>query len=818
MRSGKRRRVTGRHPNHTGRNPCPSNICTDETVVAELRPGHPGGKKRRNRPEATTVAGLILCLFDLGWFAIGLVHRWEHPIVGWIPMPFGAALAAYACRRVTRRSDLARGTRRFWGQMGLACAALAVAIVSNMIDAFHDGESTQWLSTRTLAVYMAILGVAVWALLRLPTWQRTRRDWFRFALDAGILLLANSAFIWHYSLRKIDLSTSQTGSALPTVAITLVASISMLTFVKVAFAGAGEIDRRALHILSFGVAASAVSGSASIFIADRPYLSTTFIAATLAAVITQIAANRQLRAPQTGASAPEPVRQASVLPYLAAAGMSALLIAVAVPGGGEVLTIAVCAVAMTLLVMVRQLAVLRDNGRLLRTVDANLRQLRDYQAQLAHQVSHDTLTEIPNRALFNERVTAQLAAGGPFQVALLDLDDFKVINDRLGHGTGDALLKVVSRRLHQRLEPTDTVARLGGDEFTLLLPGRTADQTAALLRDLVGAVQEPVLLHGQDMVVRISAGVTTAKDGDTPEELLRRADVAMYSAKQGGGGRSTWFDPMMDKLADADAKLGHDLRQALIRDELFVLYQPIVELPHGRLAGVEALVRWRHREHGLVSPAVFIPLAERNGSIIELGWWILEQVVRQAAEWEREYGPLAPEKVSVNISARQLGEPGFAGRVAALLKETGLTPYRLVAEVTETAVLGTGEALDAVHELHRIGMRVALDDFGTGQSSLSLLVDTPVHVLKVDKSFVDGVTVSSPQAVIVDGLIGITDGLAIEAVAEGVETAEQAERLHAVGYRFAQGFHFARPMPPEDVALLLEKPAVSVAGNLDNLN
>jgi diguanylate cyclase (GGDEF)-like protein len=501
--------------------------------------------------------------------------------------------------------------------------------------------------------------------------------------------------------------------------------------------------------------------------------------------------------------------------------VSVLLIAVVAPGGGEVLTIAVCAVAMTVLVMVRQFGMLRENGRLLRTVDANLRQLRDYQARLAHQVSHDTLTEIPNRALFNERVTAQLADGEPFHVALLDLDDFKVINDRLGHGTGDALLKVVSHRLHERLRPTDTVARLGGDEFTLLLPGRTADETAALLRELLDAVHEPVLLHGQDMLARISAGVTASQPGDTPEELIRRADVAMYSAKQVGGGRATWYDPMMDKLADADAKLGHDLRQALARDELFMLYQPIVELPHGRLAGVEALVRWRHPEHGLVSPAIFIPLAERNGSMVDVGWWIVEQVVRQAAEWEREYGPDAPEKVSVNISARQLGEPGFADRVAALLRETGLTPYRLVAEVTETAVLGTGEALDAVHELHQLGMRVALDDFGTGQSSLSLLVDTPVRVLKVDKSFVDGVTVSSPQAVIVDGLIGITDGLAIEAVAEGVETAEQAARLHAVGYRFAQGFHFARPMPPEDVAMLLNlrgEVAVSAAGNLDNLN
>jgi diguanylate cyclase (GGDEF)-like protein len=578
----------------------------------------------------------------------------------------------------------------------------------------------------------------------------------------------------------------------------------MLAFVKVAFAGAGELDRRALHILSAGVGASVVGGSMSVFIFDKPYLSASFVACSLAALGIQLAAGRQLRAP-LDTTGPVQVHRTSALPYLAAAGMSALLLAVVAPAGGETLKIAICVVALTVLVMLRQFGTLRENSRLLRTVDASLRQLRDSQAELAHQSSHDTLTEIPNRALFEERVTAQLDSGEQFHVALFDLDDFKVVNDRLGHTTGDALLKVVSRRLRHRLRPTDTVARLGGDEFTLLLPGRDAEQTAALLRELVDAVQQPVLLHGQDMVVRISAGVTAGQTGDTPEEVLRRADVAMYAAKTVGGGRVTWFDPIMDKLADADARLGNDLRQALARDELFVLYQPIVELPHGRLAGVEALVRWRHPEHGLVSPAVFIPLAERNGTIVELGWWILEQVVRQAAEWEKQYGEHAPEKVSVNISARQLGVPGFTARVGQLLRESGLsTPYRLVAEVTETAVLGTGEALDAVHELHELGLRVALDDFGTGQSSLSLLVETPVRVLKVDKSFVDGVTDSSPQAVIVDGLIGITDGLRIEAVAEGVETAEQAERLHAVGYRYAQGFHFARPMPTEDVALLLD--------------
>jgi predicted signal transduction protein with EAL and GGDEF domain len=347
------------------------------------------------------------------------------------------------------------------------------------------------------------------------------------------------------------------------------------------------------------------------------------------------------------------------------------------------------------------------------------------------------------------------------------------------------------------------VARLGGDEFTVLLPGLTDDEVAGVLWRLTDVIQQPVMLAGNEMVARISVGVTHSQPEDSPEELIRRADVAMYAAKSAGGGRCAWFDPTMDRLAADDARMGHDLRRAIIRGELFVLYQPIVELPHGGLAGVEALVRWEHPELGLISPAVFIPLAERNGFIVELGRWVLEQVIVQAASWQRTFGVHGPEKVSVNISARQLHEPGFAAEVAELVGRAGLDPGLLVAEVTETAVLGTGVALAAVRELHALGLRVALDDFGTGQSSLSLLVDCPVNVLKVDKSFVDGMTLSGPQAVIVDKLIGITDGLAIQAVAEGVETEAQAHRLHEVGYRYAQGFHFARPMPGVEIDLLL---------------
>ncbi|WP_199517177.1 putative bifunctional diguanylate cyclase/phosphodiesterase [Nucisporomicrobium flavum] len=759
------------------------------------------------RDRLPLITGAVLLAYSLVRFAVGFFIEFRLPVTGWLPLPVMSLLAAYACLRASRRTDLDAATRRFWRHATACCVLLAVTVSINAHDALGAEGGFQRISTLAACLYMVILGFAVWALLRLPAWERSRSEWVRFGLDTGIILITTGVLIWHFSLTRTEAWASQTGTALPVLAIAMVASVSMIAFTKVAFAGAGELDRRAMHLLSFGTGAAAASASLMPFLESRPQLNTGFLAVPIATFCAQLSALRQARSAGDAQAARPVPRRFSVVPYLAVAGMDAMLLGTDITHSAEGRTIAAATVAITALVVVRQITTLRENTRLLETVDANLRQLRDYQVQLAHQVRHDTLTEIANRASFEEQVTRQLGAGEEFLVALLDLDDFKVVNDRLGHGTGDALLKAVSRRLHNRLRDVDTVARLGGDEFTLLLPGLTGDEAATLLQRLVRAVQEPLLIEGHEMVPRISIGVTASIPGDTPGELLRRADVAMYAAKNAGGGRWAWFDPAMDRLADQDARLGADLRQALARDELRVLYQPIVELPHGGIVGVEALLRWRHARHGDVSPAVFIPLAERNGTIIELGRWVFEQVVAQTAAWQRQYGAAAPGRVSVNVSARQLREPGFVEEIAAAVRSAGVDPGVLVAEVTETAVLGTGAALEAVRDLSTLGIRVALDDFGTGQSSLSLLVDCPVHVLKVDKSFVDGVTTRSPQAVIVDHLIGITSGLRIQAVAEGVETADQAERLHQAGYRYAQGFHFARPMTGEDVGRLL-RPAV----------
>jgi EAL domain-containing protein (putative c-di-GMP-specific phosphodiesterase class I) len=273
----------------------------------------------------------------------------------------------------------------------------------------------------------------------------------------------------------------------------------------------------------------------------------------------------------------------------------------------------------------------------------------------------------------------------------------------------------------------------------------------------------------------------------------------MYAAKERGKGRHAVYDAELEQHQANDAQLGAELRQALDGGEFSLVYQPIVRLPDGRWTGMEALVRWHSAGRGFVGPDQFIPIAERTGLIVPLGNWILRAALRQATEWDARFGAGAPQEIGINVSARQLREPGFTAEVRSALAETGFDPERVVVEVTETAVFDGGVALDTLQELVGLGVRVALDDFGTGHSSLGLLRSCPADCLKVDKSFVDGIGGSSEEAVIATAMIQITDGLHLQAIAEGVETAAQAQTLYRLGYRYAQGYHFSRPLTADQV-------------------
>jgi diguanylate cyclase (GGDEF)-like protein len=425
-----------------------------------------------------------------------------------------------------------------------------------------------------------------------------------------------------------------------------------------------------------------------------------------------------------------------------------------------------------------------------------VRHLRRQAAQLEDLATQDELTGLANRRRFEQRLTEAVAGGSP-QVFMLDLNGFKAINDRLGHAVGDRLLVAVAKRLLAATRDDDLVARMGADEFAVLVPEATATEGDTIVARLSAALREPVDAGGHQLLVGAGVGIADGTGTREPSEVLRRAEVAMYAAKASGG-HDRRYGVELDDQAGEEARIGAELRAGLDGDQFRLVYQPIVELPHGRLKYVESLVRWQHPVRGFVSPAEFVPAAEQNGLIVELGEWILRTACTQFMSWRSAHGTTAPERISVNVSARQLAEPGFAQVVAEVLETSGMDPDHLIVEVTETAVFGGGVAVQAVIDIHALGVRIALDDFGTGHSSLGLLQTVPVDVLKVDKSFVDNLTMAGRHAVIATALIQVSNGLGLTAVAEGVETAEQAAELYRLGYQFAQGYHFGRPVAELD--------------------
>ena len=422
--------------------------------------------------------------------------------------------------------------------------------------------------------------------------------------------------------------------------------------------------------------------------------------------------------------------------------------------------------------------------------------------ELSWQANHDALTGLPNRELFLARLSGSLGSEGRVAVLLVDLDDFKVVNDSLGHGAGDRLLSGVAERLCRVLRPGDVIARFGGDEFTVLLPGITSEAYAlGVARRLAEALREPLVLDGERRYVTASVGVSfSAPSEHDPHALLRDADAAMYRAKEMGKSRCEVFDDSMRESAMERLELESGLRHALDDGELHLVYQPLVTLDDGRISGVEALLRWDHPIFGVVAPLRFISLAERNGLIIPIGAWVLREACRQLAAWGDD-----ALSVSVNVSARQLGSTDLVDVVRAALEDSGIAPRRLCLEITETAMMADPGAIgETLSALKALGVRLAVDDFGVGHASLrQLRALLPVDTLKIDKSFVDGITDDADDAAIVEGVVRLAHSLGLQAVAEGVETADQVAMLRAFSCQTGQGYHFARPAGPDAIARML---------------
>lgn len=448
-------------------------------------------------------------------------------------------------------------------------------------------------------------------------------------------------------------------------------------------------------------------------------------------------------------------------------------------------------------------------GGLVATIH-DITERKSFEDQLTRHAFYDSLTGLPNRLLFRDRLNQSLARVGRRHgnagLLFLDLDHFKQINDSLGHGVGDELLELAARRLSQCVQGKDTVARLGGDEFVILLDDLTHDDEAVSLADgILASFRQPFRLNERDYVISISIGIVVrGADHGGAENMLRDADIAMYHAKTNGGARCAIFEPAMHTDGLARLELENELREAIDHGQLLVHYQPIVELAGARICAVEALVRWQHPLRGLISPVDFIPLAEQTGQIVSIGRWVLEQACHQGAAWHIECPRSPPLTISVNLSLRQFQDPRLLEDVRRALLQSGLAPACLQLEITESAIMRDVEStISTMKQLKELGIQLALDDFGTGYSSLACLKRLPLDVLKIDRSFVNGIGVGRADQAIVKTIISLAKSLNLSTTAEGIETGDQSALLRDWACEHGQGYHFSRPLSSDDFANLL---------------
>lgn len=462
------------------------------------------------------------------------------------------------------------------------------------------------------------------------------------------------------------------------------------------------------------------------------------------------------------------------------------------------------------IVVANMLAIPEVEGILLTCRDISERKV--FETQLEHRAFHDPLTGLPNRALLMQRLTLALERSKSetcaFSVLFIDLDNFKLVNDGLGHRAGDLLLMEVAQRLTECVRAGDTVSRLGGDEFAILLEGASSRQYAVHAADrVIQTLREPVHILDSDVFPNASAGVVVnGAHYSLAEDVLRDADTAMYEAKSEGKSRYVVFEDAMNIQAKRRLEIETDLHRALDEEQFEVYYQPIVSLEDGSIAEVEALVRWRHPTRGFLPPSEFIPVAEDTGLIVDLGEWVLRTACRQASQWRASDPSLSTLRVGVNVSVRQLRLPEFVSQVKSALSESGLPGGQLKLELTETIVIeDTDVIIPRLHQLKAMGVQLAIDDFGSGYSSMTYISTLPIDTLKIDKEFTAKLG-SREQDAIVEAIVCLAKALNVDVTSEGIETVEQMDVLREIGCDKGQGYYFAKPMPADRLELVLTRP------------
>ncbi|BCJ56266.1 hypothetical protein Asp14428_77410 [Actinoplanes sp. NBRC 14428] len=750
-----------------------------------------------------------LVLASSGWFLLWSTVGAGPVWLGYVAVPLGGMVAVVALHRLWRivRPEPVAG--RFWRGLLIGAAFMTVGYVHMAVNAirYTTGDDPPDMTVPAAATIALGFGLAMWAVARVPVGATGPGERRRRTLDRTIAFLGCSTLLWYFGMAPM-ITAEERWSPQTLALVGLAFLMSVVSITKVSYLGGGPVDPTALRLVAgIGLTAAGVAVLATTY-GDAGGPPSQAVVLPLAPLLLVLAVRAQWSAvlrPRRTSRRSSP----SLLPYLAVAAVDVPLVAIA---AGEVRwpdrIVLVAAVVVSVLVVVRQFVAFRDNARLLHDI-------RAHEERLQHQVSHDSLTGLANRAMFRDRLHAALAGGRGATVLLVDLDDFKTVNDSLGHDVGDELLVSLAGMLREQAGEGLPV-RIGGDEFAVLLTGgTTVGETVA--QRILDALTSPISQHR--LLMQASIGIATAEPGATVDTVLREADVAMYAAKQRGKAGYVRFLPGMAEPVLAHMRLGGELRRALDQDELEVVYQPIVALDTGRVVGVESLVRWNHPERGLVMPGDFIPAAERTGLIADLGRFVLDRTCRQLAAWLAEFGPAAPGHAGVNVSARQLHDPGFVAHVLATLDGHGLTSDRLVLELTESAVLRGSQVSRTLHDLDQAGVRLALDDFGTGESSLSLLRAFPTAIVKLDKSFVDGIEIDDADAAARDArqavaraVVQLAGALGLEAVAEGIESEAQAEQLRALGYCFGQGYHLSRPLSATALTTLLSSRQRALTG------
>lgn len=478
-----------------------------------------------------------------------------------------------------------------------------------------------------------------------------------------------------------------------------------------------------------------------------------------------------------------------------------------------------------LLLIIRQIIAIVENNSLLRRLHAmndvleqkvtkRTHELSEKNAQLVeaytrmeHMAYHDALTDLPNRRFFEERLSTAIAQAKTqnsiVAVLFLDLDRFKNVNDYLGHAVGDLLLQHVSKRLSTCLQKTDTVSRQGGDEFTIILENRTIEEISKLASNIRDQLHQPFFLAGNELRISMSMGIGVYPyDGDTAETLMKNADTALYLAKERGKNNFQFFTSELNERIARKMMLETALHKALEGNEFVVHYQPQLHLQTGKITGVEALIRWHHPEHGLISPTDFIPLAEETGLIVPIGEWMLEQACRQNKRWQNQGFP--PLKMGINLSARQFMQENLTEKVAYVLQVTELDPQYLDLEITESIAMQNVEhVIDKLRDLKQLGVQISIDDFGTGYSSLSYLKKFPIHTLKIAQPFVDDIAINAEDLAIVNAIIVMARSMKLNVIAEGVETPVQLELLRELQCDEVQGYLISKPVPTATLEALL---------------